>query len=126
MIGRTGVSSSVARTMVAESRKPFGNPNRTSARDEGSLPTVSSESTGRIGFWVTNVLNAVARTSDCLLERSPCPAHPAVTKVVNVAAVLDVERADPDPVGASAVIRRAMASVLSPPGEGDLARRRPR
>ena len=41
MIGGTGVSSSVARTTVADSRMPFGRPNRISAREEGSPPTVS-------------------------------------------------------------------------------------
>ena len=53
MMGRTGVSSSVARTTVIESRNPLGRPNRISAREDGSPPTVSSVSSGSSGFWVT-------------------------------------------------------------------------
>ena len=64
MIGRTGVSSSVARTMVVESRKASLRPKRTSARDDGSPPPVSYVSSGTTGFWVTKVLKAVVRVSD--------------------------------------------------------------
>ena len=60
MIGRTGVSSSVARTIVVESRNSSVRPKRTSAREDGSPPTVSSVSSGSTGFWVTKVLKAVA------------------------------------------------------------------
>ena len=63
MIGRAGVSSSVARTIVVESRKASVRPKRTSAREDGSPPTVSSVSSGTTGFWVTKVLKAVVRVS---------------------------------------------------------------
>ena len=61
MIGRAGVSSSVARTIVVESRNASVSPKRTSAREEGSPPTVSSASSGTTGSCVTKVLKSAVR-----------------------------------------------------------------
>jgi hypothetical protein len=65
-MGWAGTSSSVARTIVAESRNASDRPKRIRVRDDGSPPNVSTESDGGGGSRVTNVLKTEARFNDWL------------------------------------------------------------